>query len=118
LWSYRTTTRSATSETPYSLAFGTEAVILVEVGSSSFRIQHYNPGLNSEGLKLHVDLLDERRKGARIRMSAYKEKAAMYYNKAVKPQSFLSSDWVLRKVTLAAKDLTDGKVGPVWEGPF
>jgi hypothetical protein len=60
LWSYRTTTNSATSETPYSLAFEVEAVILVEIGSPSFRIQHYNPGFNSEGLKMHLDLLKEK----------------------------------------------------------
>lgn len=74
LWSYRTTTRSATSETPYSLAFGAKAMIPIEVGSLSFHTQQYNPGLNREGLKLHLDLLDERRERARIRTSAYKEK--------------------------------------------
>jgi hypothetical protein len=57
---YRTTTSSATSETPYSLALGVEAVIPVEIGSPSFRIQHYNLGLSSEGLKLHLDLLEEK----------------------------------------------------------
>jgi hypothetical protein len=60
MWSYRTTPSLVTSETPYSLAFGVEAVILVEIGSPSFHIQHYNPGFNSEGLKLHLDLLEEK----------------------------------------------------------
>jgi transposase InsO family protein len=85
MWSYRTTTSSATSETPYSLAFGVEAVIPVEIGSPSFRIQHYNPRFNSEGLKLHLDLLEEKREEVRVRTSAYKAKAARYYNKKVKP---------------------------------
>lgn len=31
LWSYRTTTRSSTSETPFSLAYDSNVVILVEV---------------------------------------------------------------------------------------
>ena len=31
LWVYRTTQKSATRETPFALAFGTEAVALVEV---------------------------------------------------------------------------------------
>jgi hypothetical protein len=118
MWSYQTTTHLATFETPYSLAFGAKAVIPVEVGSPSFRIQHYNPGLNGEGLKLHLDLLEERREGARIRTSTHKEKATRYYNKTVKPRSFNPGDWVLRRVTLAAKDPTKGKLGPIWEGPF
>jgi hypothetical protein len=112
------TVSSATSETPYSLAFGVEAVIPVEIGSPNFRIQHYNPGFNSTGLKLHLDLLEEKREDARVRTFAYQEKAARYYNKRVKPQSFNTGDWVLRRITTAAKDPTEGKLGPVWEGPF
>jgi hypothetical protein len=48
LWSYRTTKRTATGETPFSLTYGTEAVIPAKVGSSSFRVAYYNPGLNDE----------------------------------------------------------------------
>jgi transposase InsO family protein len=92
MWSYRTTTSSATSETPYSLAFGVIAVIPIEIGSPSFRIQHYNLGFNSEGLKLHLDLLEEKREEARVRTSTYKAKAARYYNKKVKPRSFNTGD--------------------------
>jgi hypothetical protein len=61
LWSYRTTNRTATGETPYSLTFGTEAVIPAEIGSPSFRVEHYNPGLNSDGINLYLDLLQEKR---------------------------------------------------------
>jgi hypothetical protein len=118
MWSYRTRISSATSETPYSLAFRVEAVIPVEIGSPSFRIQHYNPGFNSTGLKLHLNILEEKREDARVRTSAYQEKAARYYNKRVKPRSFNTGDWVLRRITTAAKDPTEGKLGPVWEGPF
>ena len=35
LWAYRTTRKSATEETPFALAFGTEVVDLVEVGLKS-----------------------------------------------------------------------------------
>jgi hypothetical protein len=88
-------------------------VIPVKIGSPSFRIQHYNPGFNSEGLKLHLDLVEEKRDKARVRTSAYKEKAARYYNKKVKPRSFNIGDWVLRKITSTAKDPTEGKLGPI-----
>ncbi|MCI47978.1 gag-pol polyprotein, partial [Trifolium medium] len=39
LWSYRTTPHSTTGETPFRLTCGTEAVIPVETGASSFRTE-------------------------------------------------------------------------------
>ena len=39
LWAYRTTQKSATRETPFALAFGTEAVAPVEVGIKSPRVE-------------------------------------------------------------------------------
>jgi hypothetical protein len=47
-----------------------------------------------------------------------RKKTPQYYNKTVKPRSFSPGDWVLRKVTLVAKDPAKGKLGQVWEGPF
>ena len=38
LWAYKTTRKSTTQETPFALAFGTEAVAPVEVGLKSPRI--------------------------------------------------------------------------------
>jgi len=61
LWAYRTTTRTPTGATPFSLTFGSEAVIPAEVGSPSFRVSHYNSGLNDEGIKLNLNLLQERK---------------------------------------------------------
>ncbi|KAL5559669.1 hypothetical protein UlMin_035880 [Ulmus minor] len=37
LWAYRTTSRTATGKTPFSMTYGTEAVLPVEVGEPSFR---------------------------------------------------------------------------------
>jgi hypothetical protein len=62
--------------------------------------------------------LHEKCEEARIRIAAYQEKTVQFFNKRVKPRSFDLGDWVLRKVTLATKDPTEGKLGPVWEGPY
>jgi hypothetical protein len=43
---------------------------------------------------------------------------ARYYNTKVKLRRFEVGDWVLRKVTQATKDLSQGKLGPNWEGPY
>jgi ribonuclease HI len=66
LWSYRTTRRTPTGKMPFSLTYGTEAVIPVDVGSPSFRVAYYNPGLNDEKAKLHLYLLQEKREDAQV----------------------------------------------------
>ena len=62
LWGYRTMGRSATQETPFALAFGTEAVAPVEVGLKSPRIELASVEHNDEALRLNLDLLDEKPK--------------------------------------------------------
>ena len=61
LWAYRTTRKSATQETPFALAFGTEAVAPVEVGLKSPRMEFANAEHNEEILYLNLDLLEEKR---------------------------------------------------------
>jgi transposase InsO family protein len=71
LWAYRTTTHTPTGAAPFSLTYGSEAVIPAEVGSPSFWVLYYNPGLNDEGIKLNLDLLQERRDEAQVTWEAY-----------------------------------------------
>ena len=52
LWAYRTTQKSATRETPFALAFGTEAVAPVEVGIMSPRVELASEEQNDEVLRL------------------------------------------------------------------
>jgi ribonuclease HI len=118
LWAYRTTKRTPTEESPYALTFGTEAVIPAELGSGSLRVESYQREANAEGLKLHLDLLQERRDQAQITLTAYQERMAKYFNRKVKPRSFKVGDLVLRKVTLATRDPVEGKLAPNWEGPY
>jgi hypothetical protein len=118
LWAYRTTTRTPTGATPFSLTYGSEAVIPAKVGSPSFRVSHYNPRLNDEGIKLNLDLLQERRDEAQVTWAAYQDRADRYFNKKVNPRKFQLGDWVLRKVSPITKDPTEGKLRPQWEGPY
>ena len=60
LWAYRTTQKSATRETPFSLAFGTEAVAPVEVGIKSPRVELASEEQNDEALRLNLEILDEK----------------------------------------------------------
>ena len=60
LWAYRTMSKSTTQETPFALAFGTEAVAPVEIGLKSPRIELASVEHNGEALRLNLDLLDEK----------------------------------------------------------
>ena len=61
LWAYKTTQKSATRETPFALAFRTEAVAPVEVGLKSPRIELATVEHNDEALRLILDPLDKKR---------------------------------------------------------
>ena len=60
LWAYITMCRSATQETPFALAFGTEVVAPVEVGLKSPRVEFENTEHNEEIPRLNLDLLEEK----------------------------------------------------------
>ena len=56
-----TTSKSATQETPFALAFGTEAVAPIEVRLKSPRVEFPSVEPNEEDLRLDLDLLEEKR---------------------------------------------------------
>ncbi|GKV01686.1 hypothetical protein SLEP1_g14226 [Rubroshorea leprosula] len=118
LWAYRTTSRTATGETPYHLAFGIEAVIPIEIGVPSFRVTHFDEGRNGQLLRENLDLLDDVREEARLRTLAYKQKIANFYNKRVRPRTFKVGDLILRKACLTGFETRFGKLAPNWEGPY
>ena len=118
LWAYRTTRRSATQETPFALAYDTEAVAPVEVGLNSPRIVLENVEHNDEALHLNLDLLDEKREQVLRRTEDYQRKTARYYNQKVKPRSYMPGDLVLKKLLPSRNNLAHGKLGPNWEGPY
>uniref|UniRef100_A0A2N9ES18 Uncharacterized protein n=1 Tax=Fagus sylvatica TaxID=28930 RepID=A0A2N9ES18_FAGSY len=118
LWAYRTTVQIPTGETPFRMTFGTEAVILVEIGMTTFRTAMHNDQQNDAQIRLNLDLIDEVRGQAEERMKRYQEKMTRHHNTKVKARRFGVGDLVLRKVTLATRDPTQGKLGPNWEGPY
>ncbi|GKV31526.1 hypothetical protein SLEP1_g40206 [Rubroshorea leprosula] len=118
LWAYRTTSRTATGETPYHLAFGTEAVIPVEIRVPSFRVTHFDEGRNGQLLRENLDLLDDVREEARLRTLVYKQKIANFYNRRVRPRTFKIGDLVLRKAGLTGFETRFGKLAPNWAGPY
>ena len=83
LWAYRTTHKTATGHTPFSLAYGSEAMISVEIEVPSHRRIHFNQAEN-EGLQLEAfDFLDEKREEAQLRIAAHQQRIARHFNSKV-----------------------------------
>ena len=118
LWAYRTTVRTLTRETPLKLAYGSETVILAEVHMANHRVTMYKGKDNEEQLHLNLNLINEVRTDADKRTVRYKNLMARQYDAMVKSRRFNIGDFVLKRVSLATKNPTYGKLGPNWEGPY
>ena len=110
--------RTPTRETPFKLAYGSETIIPVEVHMANHKVTMYQDKDNKEQLRLNLDLIDEVRTNADERMARYKNLMARQYDAMVKPRQFNIGDLVLKRVSLATKNLAHGKLGPNWEGPY
>ena len=53
-----------------------------------------------------------------VKMASYQQKLKQMYGKGVKSRPLAPGYLVLRKVVRMAKNLTWGKLGPNWEGPY
>ncbi|KAL4565704.1 hypothetical protein LXL04_029807 [Taraxacum kok-saghyz] len=119
LWSYRTTIHTSTQETPFSLVYGMEAVIPIELTMLTERTSSMNElkeGENVKSIQTHLDLLDEKRANALIRQEAYKCMTERFYNKRVQGRACKVGEMVLRKTEASGQE-SGGKLGPNWEGP-
>ena len=118
MWAYRTTVKTPIGETPFKLAYGSEAVITAEVHMANHKVMKYQDEDNEEQLCLNLDLIDEVRMDAEQRTARYKNLMAKQYDAMVKPRRFNIGDLVLKRVFLATRNPAHGKLGPNWEGPY
>ena len=118
LWTYRTTPRRSTRETPISMSYEAEAVIPIETGFPTLRTQTFNPNDNDKLLERSLELIKERRENAMVQLAYYQHKLKQGYDARVKLRPLEPGDLVLRKVLGMAKNLAWGKLGPNWEGPY
>ena len=118
LWTYRTTPRRSTGETPFSMTYGAEAVIPLEIGFPTSRTSSFNSRDNDEQLTKSLDLIEEKRENAMVQLAYYQQKLKQGYDANVKLRPLTPGDLVLRKVMGVAKNPAWGKLGPNWEGPY
>ena len=120
VWEYRTTIRISTGVTPYSLVYGCEAVLPVEVEIRSLRVLLESKILEYQWVESHLaqlTLLDEKRVKAMYHSQLYQKRIARAYNRKIKPGKIKEKDLVLK---LTRPIMTDprGKFKPNWEGPY
>ncbi|GJU25868.1 reverse transcriptase domain-containing protein [Tanacetum coccineum] len=116
LWAHRTI-KSINGDTSFSLTYGTEAVVLAEIGMPTLRTAEIDMVQNDEALEINLDLLEERREQAAIREARSKAKIENYYNFKVHNTSFKPGDLMYRNNDAShVKD--SGKLSPKWEGPY
>nr|GEY10108.1 reverse transcriptase domain-containing protein [Tanacetum cinerariifolium] len=117
LWAHRTMIKSSHGDTPFSLTYGTEAVIPAEIGMPTYRTTAVDVVNNDEELRLNLDLLEERRELAAINEARSKSKMMKYYNSWVRAVAFKLGDFIYRSND-ANHAVAGGKLGPKWEGPY
>ena len=81
-------------------------------------MENYNEDKNEDAMRLQLDLMDEVRATTEQRLAQYHNLMVKHYNSNVRHRDFQMGDLVLQKVMGAAKDPSQGKLGPNWEGPY
>ena len=74
LWTYRTTPRRSTEETPFSMTYGAEAVIPLESRFLTLRTDQFSVEENNHLLSDSLDAAKEMREVAVVKMTHYQQR--------------------------------------------
>ncbi|KAJ7942875.1 Rve domain-containing protein [Quillaja saponaria] len=106
-----------TGETPFNLTYGMEAVIPVEIGISSPRLETYSEESNETEIRSNLDLLEEVREKARLHQIVHQQTTARHFNDKVKLRPLQVGDLVLRLNQFKSRS-SEGKLKESWEGSY
>jgi len=123
LWAYKTSMRTTIYANPYSLVYGDEAVIPLEIEIPSLRIalkdimkepQVWEARMNQ------LEALDEKRVHALEHLRSYQQRISRAYGKKVTPKAFKVGDMVLQEnvSNTTTRDELKGKFEPNWVSPY
>ena len=82
------------------------------------RTNQFNVKKNNHLLLDSLNVAEERREVATVKMANYQQRLKQGYDKGVKLWPVAPGDLVLRKVVGTAKNPAWGKLGLNWEGPY
>ncbi|KAM2959948.1 hypothetical protein FF1_029703 [Malus domestica] len=122
LWAYRTTHRTPTQATSYSLVYGVEAVLPLKSQIPSLRMAIQEGLTEKENAKLRLqelEALDERRLEAQQHLECYQARLSKAFNKKVRPRSFQTGNLVLAlRRPIVTTHKTKSKFTSKWDGPY
>jgi len=120
LHGYRTSVRTSTGVTLFSLVYSMEAVLPTELEIPSMRVLMETKLEEAEWVQARFDqlnLIDEKRLIALCHGQLYQSTLKTAFGKKVHPREFREGDLVLKKILPIHKD-SRGKWTPNYEGPY
>lgn len=120
LLAYRTSIRTSTGATPFSLVYRIEAVLPIEVEIPSLRVLSEIKLDEAEWIQsryAQLNLIEEKRLRAIRHGQMYQKRMIQAYDKKVRPREFHEGDLVLKKILPIQKDFR-GKWMPNWEESY
>lgn len=115
LWSMRTTPNRATDETPFTLVYGAEAVILSELSYGSPRVKAFNEATQGERRRDDVNFLEEIYCREAVRAARYQQELCRNHSRRIHPHYLEVGDLVLRR--LRSRQGANN-ISRKWEGPY
>lgn len=115
IWSMRTTPNLGMRDTPFSVAFGHEAVIPTKIDTKTLRVAKYSKKANEQLLREELDLIQERRALASIHAAVRKQQGQLLQqtSQATKlPSRRSCSKKLHRQQTMGTKKLSSTCEGP------
>ena len=120
LCGYRTSIRTSIGTTPYSLVYGSEAMLPIEVEIQSLRVLVETKVLEEDWAKVRYEqlaLIDKKWGRAQYHAQGYQKRIAKAFNKKLKLRNLKEGDLVLKVLKNETFDLR-GKMKPMWYEPF
>lgn len=111
LWSYRTTPRKATGQTPYSLVYRTEALLTIEVNCPTIQTLNFDLEKNEEGRLENLASIEELREWFKLKRKAFNERINKLHNSKVKRKGIRVGDQT-EKTKLRSRKPKGGVFGP------
>ncbi|XP_073224809.1 uncharacterized protein [Cicer arietinum] len=121
LHGYHTSVHTSTGANPFSLVYGMEVVVPIEVEIPTLRVLMEAKLEESEWVQTRFDqlnLIEEKRLTALCHGQLYQKRLKKAYKKKkIRPREFWEGDLVLKKILPIQKDY-HGKWTPNYEGPY
>uniref|UniRef100_A0A2N9I710 Uncharacterized protein n=1 Tax=Fagus sylvatica TaxID=28930 RepID=A0A2N9I710_FAGSY len=124
LWAYRSSPKTATGFTPFSLVYGTNTISPTELVVPSPRVMQgseleVDANMCTEARMADLEGLDEARDLAKAKSQRNYQKMANVYSKALRVRIFAEGQMVLKAAEFIRRNLpSPSKFSPNWDGPY